>query len=135
MSSSLRQIQNANLQDTGLDNGGLLVVVDLTAARSGSLESLDDLQRLLVSDLTEDDVLAIEPAGDDGGDEELGTVAVDKMSATSSIFGCGGIICMLLLTCLVRRWPWREVLAWCACGRSSHQRTSRRRWTCHQCPI
>jgi hypothetical protein len=28
-----------------------------------------------IGDLTEDDVLAIEPRGDDGGDEELGAVA------------------------------------------------------------
>jgi len=31
---------------------------------------------LLISDLAEDDVLAIEPAGDYGGDEELGAVAL-----------------------------------------------------------
>jgi hypothetical protein len=65
-----------NLQDTGFDNGRLLVVIDLTAAAASGLKSLDDHQRLLVSNLTEDDVLAIEPAGDNGGDEELRAVAV-----------------------------------------------------------
>ena len=65
----------SNLQDTRLDNGRLLVVVDLTAAAAGSLKSLDNVQRLLVSNLAEDDVLAIEPAGDDSGNEELRAVA------------------------------------------------------------
>jgi hypothetical protein len=60
-----------------LDNGWLLVVVDLAAAAAGGLESLDNVQGLLISDLTEDDVLAIQPSGDDGGDEELRTVAGD----------------------------------------------------------
>lgn len=63
------------LQLARLDNGGLLVVVDLSGAGAGSLEGLDNVQGLLVSDLAEDDVLAIEPAGDDGGNEELGAVA------------------------------------------------------------
>jgi hypothetical protein len=49
---------------------------DLSTARSGSLESLDNVEGLVISDLTEDNVLAIEPAGDDGGDEELRAVAV-----------------------------------------------------------
>jgi len=74
--SSHRYYRKANLQDTRLDDGWLLVVVDLSAAGSGSLESLDDSQGLLISDLTEDNVLAIEPAGDNGGNEELGAVGV-----------------------------------------------------------
>lgn len=64
-----------HLQDTRLDNGWLLAVVDLSTAGSGSFEGLDNVHRILVSDLTEDDVLAIEPAGDHGSDEELGAVA------------------------------------------------------------
>lgn len=78
--SPLHHYRRAHLQDTGLDDGWLLVVVDLSAAGSGSLEGLDDSQGLLISDLTEDNVLAIEPAGDDGGNEELGAVAVDTTS-------------------------------------------------------
>ena len=66
----------SDLQDTGLDDGWLLVEVNLTAAAAGSLKSLDNVQRLLVSNLAEDDVLAIEPAGDNGGNEELRAVAV-----------------------------------------------------------
>jgi hypothetical protein len=65
-----------NLQDTGFDNGRLLVILDLTAAAASGLKSLDDHQRLLVSNLTEDDVLAIEPAGYHSGNEELRAVAI-----------------------------------------------------------
>ncbi len=65
-----------HLQLARLDNSWLLVVVDLAAAAAGSLESLDNRKGLLIGNLTEDDMLAIEPAGDDGGDEELGAVAV-----------------------------------------------------------
>jgi hypothetical protein len=50
--------------------------LNLTTVITGSLDGLDHSERLVVSDLAEDDVLAIEPAGDDGGDEELGAVAV-----------------------------------------------------------
>jgi len=41
---------------------------------SVALNLLDEVKA--VDDFAEDDVLAIEPAGDDGGDEELGTVGV-----------------------------------------------------------
>ena len=66
-----------HLQDTRSDDGRLLVVLDFAATAAGGLKSLDNVQRLFVSNLAEDDVLAIEPAGDDGGDEELGAVAVE----------------------------------------------------------
>lgn len=64
------------LQLTRGDNGGLLLVVDGTASGTGSLKSLDNVERVLVSDLAEDDVAAVEPRGNNGGDEELRTVAV-----------------------------------------------------------
>ena len=41
-----------------------------------SLQALDNPHRLLIGDLAENDVLAIEPRGDDSGDEELRAVAV-----------------------------------------------------------
>jgi len=69
-------IYNSPLQLAALDDGGLLVVVDFAASGTGGLESLDDVQGGVVSDLAEDDVLAIEPGGDDGGDEELRAVGV-----------------------------------------------------------
>jgi hypothetical protein len=64
------------LQLTAVDDGGLLVELDGTTARTSSLKGLDDIKGLLVSDLTEDNVASVEPRGNDGGDEELGAVAV-----------------------------------------------------------
>jgi len=65
--------------DLGLARGNncrLEVQLDLSAARASLLESIDDFHRLAISDFTEDDMLAIEPRGDDGGDEELGAIGV-----------------------------------------------------------
>jgi hypothetical protein len=59
-----------------IDNGGLLIIFDGAAPGTGRFQSLDNLHRLLIGDLTENDVLAIEPRGDDSGDEKLGAVAV-----------------------------------------------------------
>jgi hypothetical protein len=59
-----------------IDNGGLLIIFDAAAPGTGRLQSLDNPHRLLVGDLAKNDVLAIEPRGDDSGDEELGAVAV-----------------------------------------------------------
>jgi len=59
-------------------NGRLLRELDLAATTARSLDGLDDghALRIGVINFTEDDVLAIEPAGDDGGDEELRAVGV-----------------------------------------------------------
>jgi hypothetical protein len=46
----------------------------LSGVGSEGLDLLDDVHA--GDDLTEDNVLAIEPRGDDGGDEELGSVGV-----------------------------------------------------------
>lgn len=64
-----------HLQLAGLDNGWLLGEVNLAGAGASGLKSLDNVHGLLISNLAEDDVLAIQPGGDDGGDEELGAVA------------------------------------------------------------
>jgi hypothetical protein len=64
------------LQLARLDDGRALAVLDVAAAGASGLESLDDVQALVVSDLAEDDVATIEPRGDNGGDEELGAVGV-----------------------------------------------------------
>jgi hypothetical protein len=85
-----------NLQDTGFNNGRLLVVIDLTATAASGLKSLDDHQRLLISNLTEDDMLAIEPAGDNGGDEELRAVAVG--TSCQLCFGMGVRACLRVWT-------------------------------------
>lgn len=66
------------LVTTAVDDGGLDSGADGTGAGAESLNLLDDLHGLLISDLAEDDVLTIEPRGDNGGDEELGAVAVKK---------------------------------------------------------
>jgi hypothetical protein len=42
----------------------------------GRLQTPDNLHRLLISNLAEDNVTAIQPASDNRGDEELGTVGV-----------------------------------------------------------
>lgn len=62
-------------RSTTVNDGRLEVELDLTSARASSLKSLDDIHALLVCNLTEDDVFAIEPGGNDGGDEELRAVA------------------------------------------------------------
>ena len=62
-------------RSTTVDDGRLEVELDLTGARASGLKSLDNVHALLVCNLAEDNVLAIEPRGDYGGDEELRTVA------------------------------------------------------------
>ena len=69
-----------NLQLSGFDNGGLLVVLHLATVVTSSFEGLDNAERLVIGNLAEDDVLAIEPAGYDGGDEELRAVAMRTKS-------------------------------------------------------
>lgn len=67
------------LQDTGLDDGWwALLVLDGTTASTASLNRLDNALGLgiIIWHLAEDDVPTIEPAGDDGGDEELRAVGV-----------------------------------------------------------
>jgi hypothetical protein len=69
-----------SLENARVDNGGWAILV-LDGARVGadSLNSLDNLVRLHVTrnDFAKDDVLVVQPRGDDGGDEELGAVAVE----------------------------------------------------------
>lgn len=58
-----------------VDDGRLLAILNGTAGRTGSLDALNDLEGLVVGNLAEDDVAAVQPGGHDGGDEELGAVA------------------------------------------------------------
>lgn len=65
----------------GLDDGGrVALVLDGARLATASLDGLDDAHGLDVTlgDSAEDDVTAVEPRGDDGGDEELGAVATGK---------------------------------------------------------
>ena len=52
------------------------VALGRATARTQRLDLLDNLLPLFVRNLAEDDVAAVEPGGDDGGDEELGAVGV-----------------------------------------------------------
>ena len=49
---------------------------DLAAAAASGFNGLDNFQGLLVGDLAKDDMFAVEPAGHDGGDEELRAVTM-----------------------------------------------------------
>lgn len=66
------------LSATAVHNHGLRGSPDGTITGTEGLDLLNHVVRLGVSDLAEDDVLAIEPRGDSGGDEELGAVAEEK---------------------------------------------------------
>lgn len=66
---------SSSLLLTTVDDGGLDGRTDSTGGGAEGLDLLDDLHRLGVGDLTEDNVLPVEPRGNDGGDEELGSVA------------------------------------------------------------
>ena len=52
-------------------------MLDGAGGATASLDGLDDADRgdITGDDLAENDVTAVEPASDDGGDEELGAVA------------------------------------------------------------
>jgi hypothetical protein len=63
---------NCSLQLTAVGNGNLLL--GSTGRAAQLFNRLDKVHALL--DLTEDDVSAVKPVGNDGGDEELGAVAV-----------------------------------------------------------
>ena len=71
----IHRLEAHYLQSTRVDHGGALLELDGAGAGTSGLKSLNNIQGLLVGDLTEDDVAAIQPGGNDGGDEELGAVA------------------------------------------------------------
>jgi len=64
-----------SLQDTGVGNGGARLILDLAVITAGGLEGHDNGHGVSI-DLAEDDVAAVQPRGDDGGDEELRAVGV-----------------------------------------------------------
>lgn len=73
--------KSSDLLGTRVDNGRLELQVDLTSTGASLLEFANDLQAFGISNLAKDDVLAIEPRGDDGGDEELRSVAAGNRLA------------------------------------------------------
>ena len=70
LSLLLFQLSAAAVDDRGLDSRA-----DRAAGAAKSLDLLDNLHGGIVGNLAEDDVLAIEPGGHNGGDEELRAVA------------------------------------------------------------
>lgn len=78
---------------TAVDDGRLDAAAEGAGGGAERLDLLDDVHGLGVSDLAEDDVLAIEPRGDNGSDEELGAVAGRKGGKFSngSVCGAAGI--------------------------------------------
>lgn len=77
----------------GSGNDGLLLVFDLAGVAAGGFDGFHNSKGFFVCDFAEDDVLAVEPAGDDSGDEELGAVAVGKDGR--------GLVCMYVMIWLV----------------------------------
>ena len=59
-----------------VDNGGGLGVLDLALLAAGGFNGFDDSLRFVPDDGSEDDVLAVQPAGHHGCDEELRAVTV-----------------------------------------------------------
>ncbi len=69
-------IDRGSLKLTTVDNSSRHLRRDLAVARAGGFDGLDDGEGLVICDFAEDDMFAVEPGGYDGGDKELGTVAV-----------------------------------------------------------
>lgn len=65
----------AGLRSTTVNDGGFELQLDLSGTATSGLELLDDLHAGFICNLSEDNMFAIEPGGDDCGDEELGAVA------------------------------------------------------------
>lgn len=78
----IRSLKSDNLELTAANDGGLDSGADGTGGGAKSLNLLHDVHGGSISDLTENDVLAIEPRGDNGGDEELGAVAAEKKTTS-----------------------------------------------------
>ena len=75
----IRPVTNTHLLGPALDDRRRAVLVlDVARTRAAGLDALDDGHRLgvAIGDFAEDDVPAVEPGGDDGGDEELAAVGV-----------------------------------------------------------
>lgn len=99
----------------GINDGRLLAVLDSTAGGTGGLDALDDLEGLIVGNLAEDDVAAIQPGGHDGGDEELRAVAGMDMLVYVYSMRCSQLgPSWMGHTCWGRRWPWTADQGGCA---------------------
>lgn len=86
-SSPSSATRTSYLSLAGGSNCGRVAVLDGTSVATASLDGLDDPHRLgiAIGHGAEDDVLVVEPAGDDGGDEKLGSVATFRVSGTNRV--------------------------------------------------
>ena len=64
------------------DRGHSVLVLGRTVPHADGLDGLDYVHRRLVSHLSKDNVLAIEPGSDNSGDEELASVAKACVSSS-----------------------------------------------------
>lgn len=64
-----------SLELTCLGDDGVFIVSDLARLAAGGFNGLDDSHRFIISNLAEDNVLPIEPAGHHCRDKELRAVA------------------------------------------------------------
>ena len=96
---------------TSLGDDRVLGVLNFSGTAASSLDSLDDLHRLLVRDFAKDDVLAVQPAGDNGGDEKLRSVADGIGKVSKGKMARQG---NAKLTCWGQRSPWTRDLEWYA---------------------
>jgi hypothetical protein len=71
-----------SLTNTSVDDLRAFIVLDSAAGRASSLDGDDDLHGLLISNLAEDNMAAVQPVGHGGGDEELRAVAADRALLT-----------------------------------------------------
>jgi len=71
---------STNLELAGIDDGRRVLVLDGTSVATAGLDGADNAHRLdiVLGNLSENDVLSVQPGGDDGGDEELRSVATPR---------------------------------------------------------
>lgn len=101
----------ANLQDTSISDGGRAVSGERLHATAGGATCLDGPDstfslEIISLDLTKDDVLSIEPASDDGGDEKLRAVAGMMSAAQYTRWQW-----IAIRTCLGQHLPWTACTA------------------------
>jgi len=87
-------LQNASSLDLGLG-----IVFDVSVGRPGSLDALDngDGRGIVLSNFTEDNVLAIQPRGLDSGDKELRAVGVGSSIGHGQQVWAGVLSCEVLV--------------------------------------
>ena len=95
-------------EDTAIDNGWChFLILNGTTGGAGGLNGLHNLEGFtVIVYFAEYDVLAIEPGGDNGSDEELRSIPSKKKIVSD--FAVIQVHLVDCLTCWGRHWPWRE---------------------------